>query len=96
MFSSPQGNERTTLKKKTFIILSLPCMQRGVHWRISINTKSYHLISFELVNPLLHVYFPSFGYRIFFERSEVYDAVVCCVVFRNLAISEVTKSHSKD
>ena len=31
-----------------------------------INPKSYHLIAFELVNPLLYIYFH------FFERSEAY------------------------
>ena len=30
-----------------------------------INPKSYHLVAFELVNPLLYIYFPSFEYRIF-------------------------------
>ena len=28
-----------------------------------INPKSYHLIAFELVNSLLHIYFPNFEYR---------------------------------
>ena len=41
-----------------------------------INPRSYHLIGFELVNPSLYNYFPSFEYRIFFERSEVKVAVV--------------------
>ena len=30
---------------------------------VDINPKSYHLIAFELVNPLLYIYFPSFEYR---------------------------------
>ena len=47
---------------------------------VDTNPKSYHLIAYELVNPLLYTYFPSFEYRIFFERSEVCYAVVCCVV----------------
>ena len=45
-----------------------------------INLKSYHLIAFELVNPLPNIYFASFEYRIFFERSAVYVVVVDCVV----------------
>ena len=45
-----------------------------------ISPKSYHLIAFQLVNPLLYIYFPRFEYRIFFERSEVCVAVICCVV----------------
>ena len=32
---------------------------------VAINPRSYHLIAFELVNPLLHIYFSSFEYRIF-------------------------------
>ena len=40
------------------------------------SSKSYHLIAFELVNPPLYIYFPGFEYRIFFERSEIYVAVV--------------------
>ena len=32
-----------------------------------INSKSYHLIAFELINPLLYIYFPSFKYRIFLK-----------------------------
>ena len=32
-----------------------------------INPKSYHLIAFELVNPLFYIYFPSFEYRIFLK-----------------------------
>ena len=40
------------------IILSLPGMQRSS--LADINPKSYHLIAFELVNPLLHIYLPSF------------------------------------
>ena len=35
-----------------------------------INPKSYHLIiAFELVNPLLYIYFPSFEYIIFFLKD---------------------------
>ena len=30
-----------------------------------ISLKSYHLIAFELVDPLLYIYFPSFECRIF-------------------------------
>ena len=41
-----------------------------------ISLESYHLITFEPVNPLLHMYLPSFKCRIFFERSEVYVAIV--------------------
>ena len=72
MFSCPDENEPTTLTTKTFIILSL----RGIAERSSlagINPKSYHLIAFELVNPLLYIYFPSFWYRISLKdlKSEV-------------------------
>ena len=65
MFSSPQDSELSTLTTKTFIILSLPGTQRRV--RIDINSKSYYLMAFELVNPLLYIYFPSFEYGIFFK-----------------------------
>ena len=72
---TPQENESTTLITKTFIILSLPGMQRGVHWQINViksnsyhsyQSKSYHLIAFELVNPLLYIYFPSFESGFYF------------------------------
>ena len=62
MFSSPQENEPTTLTTKTFIIQSLPGMQSSL---VDINPKSYHLIAFELVNPLLCIYFSNFEYRFF-------------------------------
>ena len=40
---------------------------------MDINPKSYHLIAFELLNPLFYILnFPSN----FFEKSEVYVAVV--------------------
>ena len=32
-----------------------------------INPKSYHLIVFELVDPLLYIYFPSFEYKFFLK-----------------------------
>ena len=36
----------------------------------NFNPKSYHLIAFELINPLLYIYFPSFECNIF-KTSEV-------------------------
>ena len=45
-----------------------------------ISQTSYHFIVFELINPLLYIYFGIFECKIFFERSEVYVAVVCCVM----------------
>ena len=44
-----------------------------------INPKSYHLISFKLVNPLIYIHFPNFESKIFL-KTEVYVTVVCCVV----------------
>ena len=32
-----------------------------------INPKSYHLIAFELLNPLFYIDFPGFEYRIFLK-----------------------------
>ena len=45
-----------------------------------INPKSYHLIAFEPVNPLLCIYFQALNAEFFFEKSEVYVAIVCCAV----------------
>ena len=42
---------------------------------VDISPKSCHLTSFELINQLLYINFPSFECR-----SEVYVVVVCCVV----------------
>ena len=53
-------------QKKTFIILSL----LGIAERSSladISSESYHLIAFDLVNPLIYIYFPSFEYIIFLK-----------------------------
>ena len=43
-----------------------------------INPKSHHLIAFELVNPLLYIYFPSFEYRSFLKdlKSTLPSSVV--------------------
>ena len=38
---------------------------------VDIILKSYHLIAFELVNPLIYNYFPSFEYRIFLKISRL-------------------------
>ena len=83
MFSGSQMDERTTLTTKTFLMLSLPGLQRGVNWRIPI--QSHHLIAFELVNPLLYIYLPSFECRIFWKdvRSTLLSSVL--LWFRNLA-----------
>ena len=73
MFSSPQENEHTSLTTKFAW-----CAERSS--LADINSKSYHLIAYELVNPLPDIYFASFEYRIFFERSAVYVVVVGFVV----------------
>ena len=87
MFSSPQENEPTTLTTKTFFSLSLPGVQRGVYWRISIQ-KSYHFIAFEPVNPILYIYFPSFECGIFWKLWSPRCR-------RLLSCDFVTKSHPK-
>ena len=34
---------------------------------VDINPKSYHLIAFKVINPVLYIYFPNFEYRIFLQ-----------------------------
>ena len=48
-----------------------------------INSMSYHLTAFELTSQLLYMNFPSLECKIFLERSEIYVAVICCVVLRD-------------
>ena len=85
MFSSPQEKQCTTLTTKTFMILSLPGMQRSP----LADPKSHNLIAFELVNPLLYIYFPSFECRSFLKdlKSTFPSSVV--LWFRNLAIRDL-------
>ena len=45
-----------------------------------INPMSHYLTAFSLLNPLRYVYLHALNVEFFFERSEVYVAVICCVV----------------
>ena len=60
-----------------------------------INPKSYHLIAFEQVNPLLYIYFPSFEYGTFLKdlKSTLPSSVE--LQFRNLALYFHTPSRNQ-
>ena len=47
---------------------------------MDFNPVSYHLMALELINQQLYVNFSSLECNFFFERSEVYVTVVCCIV----------------
>ena len=63
---------------------------------VKIASKGTSLIAFELVNPLLYIYFPSFEYIIFVKdlTSTLQSSVV--LWFRNLAISTNSSNVSKE
>ena len=80
MFSSPKESERKTLTAKYIYHPNFSYnAERCPMADISPKHIHSHVISSTLINPLL-IYFPSFECKFFFERSEVYVAVVCCVV----------------
>ena len=55
-----------------------------------INPKSYHLIAFEQINPLLYFYFPNFECRIFWKDLKSTLPSSVALGFRNLAINTMT------
>ena len=60
-----------------------------------INPKSYYFIAFEPVNPLLYIYFPSFEFGFFFQRSEVYVAIVTSLIIAQIPANYCQKRVEK-
>ena len=57
---------------------------------MNINPKLYHFTDFELINPLLYIYFPSFECKFFLKDLKSMLPSSVALWFLNMAINRLT------